>query len=176
MNPEIHGLAAAFAGPEEFLTALRRVRAAGYTQVETYTPFPLEELGELLPGGPTPVNWIMFAAAMIGAFGGYFLQWYATHDFPINVGGRPLTSWPAFIPATFELTVLTSAVVGAISFFLLARLPRLHHPMFSVREFTRASQDRFFICLRASDPCFELGITRDLLHGLHPELIEEVPA
>ncbi len=176
MSTEIHGLAAAFADPEEFVAALRRVRGAGYTQVETYTPFPIEELGELLPVRPRLIPWIMFSAAMIGASGGYFMEWYATHDFPINVGGRPLTSWPAFIPVTFELAVLTSALVGVCTFFCVARFPRLHHPMFSAVGFSRASQDRFFLCLRATDPRFDPAATRDLLRELHPETLQEVPA
>ncbi|HZP60268.1 MAG TPA: DUF3341 domain-containing protein [Opitutaceae bacterium] len=176
MSEEIHGLAAAFTGPEELLTALRRVRRAGYTRVEAYTPFPLEELEELLPGRPSPIPWIMFAAGVIGASGGYFMEWYAAHDYPINVGGRPLHSWPAFVPVTFELMVLTAALVGVMAFFCIARFPRLHHPMFSAAHFSRASQDRFFLCIRAGDPQFDPAATRAFLRDLQPATIEEVPA
>lgn len=176
MSGEVHGLVAAFTEPEELLTALRRARQVGYTWMETYTPFPLDELEELLPGRPSPVPWIMFAAGVIGASGGYFMEWYAARDYPLNVGGRPLHSWPAFVPVTFELMVLTAALVGVAAFFCLARFPRLHHPMFSAANFRRASQDRFFLCIRAGDPRFDPAATRTFLRGLQPETIEEVRA
>jgi hypothetical protein len=104
-------------------------------------------------------------------------QWYAAVvDYPINIGGRPLHSWPAFIPATFEITILGAAVAAVLAMLVLNGLPRLHHPLFEVEEFELASRNRFFLCLPARDPVFAPGPARDLLEGLHPLLLREVPA
>lgn len=120
--------------------------------------------------------WIMLLAGIAGAGGGFFLQWYAARDYPLNVGGRPLNSWPAFVPITFELTVLTAALVGVLTLLCLAGLPRLHHPVFADPRFKRASQDRFFICIRADDPLYANEDVRRTLAASHPESIAEVPA
>ncbi len=174
MNPPIHGLLAAFAAEKPFRRALRDLRAAGCVRLEAYTPYPVEPC--VLPDATTPMAWIMLLAGAAGASGGFFLQWYAAHDYPLNVGGRPLNSWPAFIPITFELTVLTAALVGVFTFFCLARFPRLHHPVFSDPRFKRASQDRFFICLLADDPLYENEMVRRALMDAQPESIAEVRA
>jgi hypothetical protein len=169
-------LVASFARSEQLLAALRQLRAAGFTLVEAYTPHPLPGLDELVPQRPTPIGWIAAAAAAGGGTGAYFLQWFATHDLPENVGGRPLNSWPAFVPVTFELAVLTAAVVGVLTLCLLCGLPRLDHPMFAVRGFAHASQDRFFIRVDSDDPRYESGHPREVLAALKPESLQEVLA
>ena len=174
MKAPVHGLLAAYASEKTFRAALRGLREAGCVRVDAYTPYPLE--AGLLPQAATPVGWIMLLAGVIGASGGFFLQWFAARDYPVNVGGRPLNSWPAFIPITFELTVLTAALVGVVTLFCLAGLPRLHHPVFTDPDFKRASQDRFFICLRADDPLYADANVRRVLADLHPESISEVLA
>jgi hypothetical protein len=173
MNPR-SALVASFATSGQLLTALRGLRDAGVTRVDVYTPHPLAELDDLVPQRPTPIGWIVAAAAAAGGAGAYFLQWFATHDFPENVGGRPLNSWPAFVPVTFELTVLTAAVVGVLALCWLCGLPRLDHPMFSARGFARASQDRFFLRVGADDPRYDRVRSRALLAALGPETLEEV--
>ncbi|HWA87739.1 MAG TPA: DUF3341 domain-containing protein [Opitutus sp.] len=170
------GLIARFESPDAFLAALRRVHDAGYTRLEAFAPYPVEGMDELLRLPPTPVAWIMGAAAIAGSSGAYGLQYWATHDYPINVGGRPLHSWPAFIPITFELTVLTVSITGVVALLWLCGLPRLHHAVFHVRGFEHASQDRFFLRIRAEDPRFDTEKTRALLAATDPEAIEEVPA
>ncbi len=167
-------LVAVFTTADDLLAALRRARAAGLTHLDAYVPQPIEELDELVPQRPTPIGWIVFAAGMTGAAGAYFLQWYAAHDFPINVGGRPLTSWPAFIPVTFELGVLTAAIVGVLALCALCRLPRLDHPMFELPGFEHASQDRFFLRVRTDDPHYRAAEIRGLLGAANAESIEEV--
>jgi hypothetical protein len=113
----------------------------------------------------------------VGGGATYFLQWYAAVvDYPINIGGRPLHSWPAFIPATFEITILGAAVAAVVTMLVLNGLPRLYHPLFEVEEFELASRNRFFLCLPARDPVFAPGFARDLLAELHPLLLREVPA
>ena len=170
------GLIARFATPEAFRAALHRVHDAGYTRLDAYTPYPVEGMDELLRLAPTPIARIMGVAAVIGAPSAYFLQYWATHDYPIDVGGRPLTSWPSFIPITFELTVLTVSITGVVALLWLCGLPRLHHSVFHVPGFERASQDRFFLRVRADDPRFDAHQTRALLAATEPEAIEEVPA
>ena len=143
-------------------------------RLEAYTPYPVE--AEAQPGETTPIAWIMLLAGAIGASGGFYLQWFAAHDYPLNIGGRPLNSWPSFIPITFELTVLTAALVGVFAFFCLAGFPRLHHPVFSDPRFKRASQDRFFICLRSDDPLYTDEKVRRTLAEAQPESVAEVRA
>lgn len=165
-----------FATHDDLVRALRRFRDEGYSHVEVYTPFPSEEIDELLPGPPTPIGWLMFAGGVIGGGGAYFMEWYAAHDFPYHVGGRPLTSWPSFIPVTFELTVLLAAITGLVSLLALARLPRLHHPVFDSAAFDRASQDRFFLAVLTDDPRYTAVGTHQLLDETRPESVQEVDA
>jgi hypothetical protein len=168
-----HGLLAMYPTAELLADAMRRLRAAGYSHFEAYTPYPDEEVDDLLPAKPTPIGWVVLIAGLLGGAGAYFMQWYAAHDYAINVGGRPLHSWPSFVPITFELTVLTGSFVGAFALFVLARLPRLDHPLFQSPQFLRASQDRFFVCVLASEPHYAQPNTRDLLSD-GAENIEEV--
>lgn len=168
------GILARFASPEELLAALHRARAAGYTQIEAYTPFPVDGLDDALPRGHTPIGWIMLVAGVGGGSGAYALQYWATHDYPLNVGGRPLHSWPAFIPVTFELTVLTAAIVGVLALGWLCRLPRLNHPVFEAPGFERASQDRYFLLIRADDARFHPADTHAFLAAASPEYLTEV--
>ena len=149
MKPGAFGIMGAFDSEESYLTALRELSRAGFTGIETFTPYAVEGEDEALPRRPTPIGAIMLVAGAVGGAGGYFLQWYAARDYPLNVGARPIDSWPAFVPVTFELTVLCAALVGVISLLALCRLPRLDHPVFSDARFGRASQDRFFICLKS---------------------------
>jgi hypothetical protein len=174
MKTPAHGLLAAFASEESFHAALRGLRAAGCVRIDAYTPYPVE--AGLLPRTASPIGWIMLAAGITGLGGGFFLQWYAARDYPINVGGRPVNSWPSFIPITFELTVLTAALVGVTAFFCFAGFPHLHHPVFSDPRFKRASQDRFFVCLRSDDPLYADPKARRALADARPESVAEVPA
>lgn len=174
MSVPNHGLLAAFTSEKSFRTALGNLRAAGCVRLEAYTPYPIESAEP--SSATTPVGRIMLCAGIAGASGGFFLQWFAAHDYPLNVGGRPLASWPAFVPITFELTVLTAALVGVVAFFSLTGLPRLHHPVFTDPRFQRASQDRFFLCIRSDDPLYATDVVRRTLVAAQAESIAEVPA
>ncbi len=113
---------------------------------------------------------------VVGASTGFGMQWYACAiDYPLNVAGKPYFSWPAFIPVTFELTVLFAAISGALGMLALNHLPELYHPVFAVEEFRRASKDRFFICVQAVDPLFELSETKLFLQSLSSQPVREVP-
>ena len=170
----LYGVMGMYATAEAVKHVLTELKQAGYSRYEVYSPFPAEEINELLPG-KTRMGSVMLIAGICGCLGAYFLQWYATHDYALNVAGRPLHSWPAFVPVTFELTVLTSALVGVVALFVFARLPRLDYPTFNDPRFLRASQDRFFVCIRADEPKATLETARELLRP-EAESIEEVYA
>jgi len=176
MKPAPYGIMAAFRTEESYLAALRAVELAGFRRVETFTPYDVEAEEEVLRRRATPMGWIMLAAALVGGGGAFLMQWYAARAYGIDVGGRPVDSWPAFVPVTFELTVLTAALTGVAALMLLCGLPRLDHPVFSDRRFRRASQDRFFICIRADGPGFDGEGARAALVRAAPESIEEVRA
>jgi hypothetical protein len=156
-------IALEFAAAEALVATLRRLKDEGYSRIEVYQPYASEEIDALLPGPPSPVGWIMLVAGVLGGGGAYFLQWYAARDYPLNVGGRPLHSWPSFVPVTFELTVLSAAVIGVLALLWLVRLPRLDHAMFADPRFARASQDRFFLRISTSDPCYTAAGMEKLL-------------
>jgi hypothetical protein len=171
------GVLAAFDEPGALLRAVRRVRAAGYRSVDAYSPFPIDGLDEALAlPRPWRVAALTLAGGLVGAAGGYGLQYYLMAvDYPLNVGGRPLHSWPAFIPVAFELMVLCAAVAVTVGLFVLLRLPEPHHPLFGVPGFERATQDRLFLAVRADDPRFDHAAVTRLLDQLSDE-VRDVPA
>lgn len=171
----LHGLVAQFEEHEQLLEAARHAFAEGYRRMDAYSPFPIEGLAEALGREYTAVPLLTLAGGIIGGLGGYFMEWYAmARLYPLNVGGRPLNSWPNFIPVTFELTVLIASLSAFLAVFLLNKLPNLNHPMFNVPEFERASIDRFFLCIEADDPKFSVEETRRFLGTLKPEKVTEV--
>jgi len=173
----LYGLLAEFPSAESLCAAVRHVRARGWTRVEAYTPFAIEGLDEIIGADKRWIAPLTLLGGIVGGAATYFLQWYAAVvDYPINIGGRPLNSWPAFIPATFEITILGAAIAAVVTMLVLNGLPRLYHPLFEVEEFELASRNRFFLCLPARDPVFAPGFARDLLGELHPLLLREVPA
>jgi hypothetical protein len=172
----IYGLMAEFRAPEDILRATRRTRREGYTVMDAYTPYPVEGLAAELGLGRTRIPFVILMAALVGAATGFFMQWYtASVDYPLDVGGRPLNSWPAFLPITFEVAVLVSGIAALLGMLLLNGLPRPYHPTFNVPSFERASQDRFFLCIEASDPKFDREGTKQFLATLGPTEITEVP-
>jgi len=161
---EIYGIMVEFETAEELIHAARAAMAAGYTRVETYTPMPVHGLAEIIGVHRTPVARIVFTGGLLGCIGGYALQYYMTViSYAHNVGGRPVHSWPAYIPVTFETTVLCAALSAVFGMLALNRLPMPYHPAFNVPAFKRATQDRFFLCIRAKDPQFDISGTRSFL-------------
>lgn len=166
---EPYGLMAEFASAALLVDAARRTRAEGYRRIEAYTPFSVEGLPEAIGFTRNRVPLVTLLGGIAAGLGAYFLQWYtAVIDYPINVGGRPLHSWPAFVPVTFELTVLGAALAAFFGFLILSGLPRLHHPMFGAADFDLATRDRFFLCVLGADPRFDPDRTADFLRGLQP--------
>src|SRR5437762_3104059 len=173
----LYGLMAEFEEHEQLLGAAKRAYAEGYRRMDGFSPFPIEGLAEALGHEMTLVPLFTLMGGIAGGLGAYFMEWYSMGRlYPLNVGGRPLNSWPHFIPVTFELTVLIAALSALISMLLLNRLPEPHHPVFNVPEFRRASIDRFFLCIEATDPKFEREGTGKFLETLGPCAVKEVEA
>ena len=175
-KPEtIYGLMAEFDNPGDLVAAARKAREAGYRKMDAYTPFPVEELNDALALGQSWMAPIVLIGGILGAALGYFMQYYfAAIDYPINIGGRPLHSWPAFIPVTFEMTVLLAGLFAVLGMLALNGLPMPYHPVFNVPGFTLASHDRFFLCIEATDLKFHRDETRRFLDGLTPRRVSEV--
>jgi hypothetical protein len=173
-----YGIIGVFETPEAVREAAAQLNRLGFRAVEAYTPYPVEGIGELLhPGRKVFLPLLMFAGAVFGACWGYFIQyWDEAIDYPLNVGGRPYNSWPAFVVGTFEFTVLVAIFAGLFGLLAVCRLPRLYHPIFNAVEFERASRDRFVLCVEAGDPSFEPGTIRRVFERHGAERVVEVPA
>ena len=174
-RPPIHGLMAEFDDVQQLIEAARRTREAGYRDYDAYTPIPVEELAEVMHVHDTRLPWLVLVGGILGGLGGYALQyWTAVIDYPINVGGRPLHSWPAFIPPTFETTILGAALFCVLGMLALNGLPMPYHPVFNVPRFALSSRDRFFLCIEATDPIFHPEATRRFLERFGPREVSEV--
>jgi hypothetical protein len=174
-EPTSFGLMAEFDTAKELVEACRLSYAAGYRQQDAYSPYPIHDLDDALQHTKSRVPLLMLCGGIFGAFAGFLLQYItATQVYPLNVGGRPLNSWPAFIPITFETTILFAGLTAVIGMFLLNGLPRPHHPVFAVEGFAAASQDRFFLCIEATDPLFDRERTEAFLRSLNPNEVSEV--
>jgi hypothetical protein len=171
----IHGLMVEFLTAAEVLEAARRSRQAGYRQMDAYTPHPVEGLAAELGMRKTRLPFVVLAGGLVGLGVGFFMQYYSMAvSYPFNVGGRPHNSWPVFIPITFEVLILVGAISAFLGMLFLNGLPRPNHPVFNVPQFARSSQDRFFLCIEATDPQFDRQATGEFLAGLKPhgEVIE----
>ena len=171
-----YGVVAEFETAEQLIQAAEKTRLAGYQFFEAYTPFPVEGLPEAIGLKRNAVPLITLVGGLLGGLGGFFFQlWVSASAYPLNIGGRSLNSWPAFIPVTFELTVLGASLSAVFGMLALNGLPRPHHPLFNVDRFQkRASVDRFFLCIEARDPKFSVsGVTR-FLQGLKATNVSEV--
>jgi hypothetical protein len=175
MNGNLYGIMAEFAQPEQLLAATRAAYEAGYRKMDAYSPYAVKGVAEALGFTKTRVPLITLIGGIIGAVTAYGMQWYsAVVDYPLNVGGRPLHSWPAFIPITFELTVLFAAIAGLTGMLWLNGLPKPYHPVFNASQFKLASQTRFFLCIEATDENFRADKVREFLRAQSPISIMEV--
>ena len=171
----LYGLMAEFASPGELVAAARRAREAGYGKMDAYTPYPIHELTEALGLPRTRLPLLVFVGGALGCATGLLLQWFAAAvHYPINVGGRPLASWPSFLPVTFELTVLFAAIAAVLGMLGLNGLPMPYHPVFNAPRFALASRDRFFLCIEAKDPIFDREKTSRFLATLGARVVSEV--
>lgn len=177
MTAACYGILAEFASSDALLNAARGMRSHGHERLEAYTPYAVEGLSEALGIKPNRVPLMTLAGGTVGGVGGYFMQWYAAAvSYPINVGGRPLHSWPMFIPVTFELTILCAAFAAAIGMLAANGLPRLRHPIFDAPGFDLATRNRHFLCVRPEGPDFDRQDVREALARWEPVAISEVAA
>jgi hypothetical protein len=174
-TPKLFGLMAEFDSATAIVDAARRARAAGYQKVDAYTPFPIHQLDDALRLPRTKLPWLVLCGAIAGTLGGLSLEyWTSVIDYPLNVGGRPLASWPSFIVPAYETTILLAALTAVGGMLLLNGLPQPYHPVFNVPAFVNASADRFFLSIEAADPKFDPHATRQFLEGLHPRGVSDI--
>lgn len=173
---ETFGYAAEFVDDETLLAASRAAYAHGYRNLNAYTPYPVHGLAEAVGMTRTHVPLVTLIGGIVGCISGFALQYVTTVIlYPLDVGGRPLNSWPSFIPITFEFTILFAAGGAVLGMLALNGLPMPWHPLFNVPAFDRCSQDRFFLSIRSDDPMFDEEETRTFLEGLAPHAIHDVP-
>src|SRR5438309_628024 len=164
-----YGVIAEFTSPAELMTAAEAARDAGYTEMDAFSPFPIHGLHEAVGMKSAGMSAIVLIGGIIGGIAGFFMCWYANViSYPINIGGKPLNSWPAWIPITFECTILIAAFAAVFGMLALNGLPMPYHPVFNVERFSPASRDKFFLVIHARDPQFDLDRTWDSLDTLHP--------
>jgi ActD protein len=174
-GPVVYGLMAEFESATALVEAAERARHEGYRCMDAYSPFPIEELHHALGGHPTRLPLIVLIGGLTGCIGGYALQYWASAiAYPLNVGGKPLHSWPAFIPVTFECTILVAALSAVLGMLALNGLPQPYHPVFNVSRFALASRNRFFLCIEAEDTKFDPEGTRSFLESLNPREVTTV--
>ena len=175
MAPKIHGLMAEFDDANALVLAAASAHDAGYRRMDAYSPFPIEELHDALGSHRSRLPLIVLIGGLVGCVAGFLLQYWASAiAYPINVGGRPFNSWPAFIPVTFECTILGAALSAVLGMLALNGLPMPYHPVFNVPRFALASRNRFFLCIESRDPKFDVEATRQFLESLAPREVSAV--
>jgi hypothetical protein len=175
-NP-LYGLMAEFDSAQAVVDAARRTMADGYRTIEAYTPVPIEELNDIIHKKRTILSKLVLAGGLTGMATGFALQyWASVLEYPLNVGGRPFASWPAFVVPSYELTILFSALTAAGGMLALNGLPQPYHPVFNAPRFSLASSDKFFLVVESKDPRFEMERTRGFLESLGPRGVYDVPA
>ncbi len=175
-GPRPYGMIAEFLQPEHVVAAAKGAYAAGYRQMDAYSPMPVNGLAEALGFRRNRLPLVVLVGGVLGGAGGLFMQWFsAVVHYPIIVGGRPFASWPSFIPITFEMTILCAAFGAVFGMLALNGLPRPHHPIFNADNFALASRSRFFLCIQSNDRLFDIDRTRQFLQQFTPQSVSVVP-
>ena len=176
LSPPIYGILAEFDSSTDLVYATKAAYAAGYRKMDAYSPFPIEEASEALGFHKSRVPLIVLLGGLLGGLSGFGLQyWINVISYPLNIGGKPYDSWPAFIVPTFEMTILFAGLAGVFGMFALNGLPMPYHPLFNVDRFSAVTRDKFFLCVEAADPKFDLVDTQRFMESLKPLSISEVP-
>lgn len=174
-DTDLYGYMAEFESPQALVDAAEKVRDAGYLKTDAFTPFPVAELDDALGIRRSALPWIILAAGIFGGLAGFAMQYFANViHYPLNIGGRPVNSWPMFIPITFEMTILFSAFTAGIAMMLLNGFPKHYHPVFNVPSFSKASSTSFFLCIEEADAKFDREKTKEFLQSLNPVEVSEI--
>jgi len=174
-DASVYGLMAEFDTPQGLLDAAHAAHKAGYKKLDAYSPFPIEGLADAIGFHKNMVPFVTLVGGIIGGLSGYLLQYYVhVISYPVNIGGRPFHSWPSFIIVTFEMTILFGGLSAVFGMLALNGLPQPYHPVFNVAEFAKASENKFFLLVEASDPEYDPADTRNFLKSLGPRAISEV--
>ena len=172
----IYGIMAEFDSAQALVDAAHKTHEAGYRKIDAYSPFPVEGLADAV-GAPHDVPLVVLIGGLVGGCSGYLMQWWmAAVDYPLNIGGKPTHSWPAFIVITFEMTILFAGISAVLGMLALNGLPMPYHPVFNVPRFSSASKDRFFLIVFSSDKKYNAVETRRFLEALNPRSVSEVPS
>jgi hypothetical protein len=175
VTPTLYGIMGEFNNPSDLVAAARRTYEAGYRRINGYSPYPIEELSEAIGFTRTSLPLIVLIGGILGGLGGFFMQyWMEVIDYPLNVGGKPFNSWPAFIPITFECTVLVAAFAAVLGMLVLNKLPQPYHPVFNAPNFALATRDRFFLVIEANDPRFSHDETTQFLNTVGASNVSDV--
>ena len=175
VRPATYGLMAEFDNPSDAVQAARKVYEEGYRRIDAFSPYPVEELSEAIGVHSTRMPLIVLIGGILSGLAGYLLQYYTlVLDYPLNVGGKPLHSWPAFIPVTFEMTVLGAALFAVFGMLAMNGLPEPYHPVFNAPNFALASRDRFFVLIESTDPKFDRERTAEFLRTLNAREVTDV--
>jgi hypothetical protein len=176
LSPAIYGILAEFDSSTDLVYAAKAAYAAGYRKMDAYSPFPIEEASEAIGFHKSRVPLIVLLGGLLGGLSGYGLQyWINVISYPLNIGGKPYNAWPAFIVPTFEMTILFAGLAGVLGMFALNGLPMPYHPLFNVDRFSAVTRDKFFLCVEAADPKFDVVDTQRFMESLKPVSISEVP-
>jgi Protein of unknown function (DUF3341) len=176
LSPAIYGILAEFDSSTDLVYAARAAYAAGYRKMDAYSPFPIEEASDAIGFHKSRVPLIVLLGGLLGGLSGFGLQyWINVISYPLNIGGKPYDSWPAFIVPTFEMTILFAGLSGVFGMFALNGLPMPYHPLFNVDRFSAVTRDKFFLCVEAADPKFDVVDTQRFMESLKPLSISEVP-
>ncbi len=175
LQPKLYGVMAEFGNPTDLVSAARSTYEAGYRRINGYSPFPIEELSEAIGFRRTILPVIVLLGGILGGLGGFLMQyWMEVIDYPLNVGGKPYNSWPAFIPITFESTVLLAAFSAVFGMLALNKLPQPYHPVFNAPDFALATRDSFFLVIEASDRKFDHDQVMSFMRDLNPKDVVDV--
>ena len=173
--PSVYGIMGEFDNPSDLVAAARRTYEAGYRRINGYSPYPIEELSEAIGFTRTALPLIVLVGGVLGGLGGFMMQyWMEVVDYPLNVGGKPFNSWPAFIPITFECTVLVAAFAAVLGMLVLNKLPQPYHPVFNAPNFALATRDRFFLVIEANDPHFVHNETKQFMETVGAKNVSDV--
>lgn len=175
MEKKIYGLLAEFNTPTELVDAAAKVRDAGYTKTDAFSPYPIHEIDEALGIKRSILPWLVLGGGVTGLMSGIGLQWFVhVFDYPILVGGRPFFSLPSFIPPAYELTILLAAFAAVFGMLFLNGLPQPYHPVFNVERFALATREKFFLLIEKADDKFDYEATKKFMAGLNAQEVFDV--